>query len=1110
MKTILFLVKSKCLFICFLLIPFVFFGQSTIGTYQFQDNLLADEAGKPPLKYYSSANVQITPPNGPVKYVNQYAFFGGSRMLETNDNGSYVEVTLNTTGLNNINISFTGEMLESFFGSRETGRLSLFVDYTGTGSSFGSTLLNIDLDTNSGFLGIYDADTKNVTLPAVADNNPNLLIRIKVAGINGQASGLNGQIRIDNLVITSKSPKINVFGYNTSNTLQSLPVNAPAATLYGTDFGIVITDDPNASTKTFRIRNTGAEVLQISNISFSGTNAADFSQVPNPATPQPEPVPTSPINSFPATVGIGAFREFIVKFNPSSDGKRTAQLNIYSNANPSPYSYFVEGRGATCKTRDLILSRNTMEVAQPIEGFLNATIVSGLFNKISGTSQPGRHVPLTDNQLFGQNNNIGSNFKLFKSSDNSWYTSGNAIVEFGPVDVTTEKGVYISFNLAAVGTATDTDFNNGDYVELQVLKPGTTNGWSSELRIAADGINNNLSNEDTRYNFGADATASTFYDGNNSAQIFTNGSGVPNKYAKVELKLPGSANFQNLSFRIVSNNSGNGKLWLIDDIAVYSANAVFRKWSSTGWQNAANNPASSPNKNIKALIDFPYKTVTDGDFTACECEVNPAYSVIINPGGVITLQNKLTNKGSFTIESDGNLLQVEDDVINTGQIVVERSVNDMNNLSTKMDYVYWSSPVVGQNLQSFSPGTPASNILQYKESTDYFVTSYDGAFKPAKGYAIRAEGGLADGYAKVYKFIGVPNNGDYKIAITKSPNTGATVHGYNLIGNPYPSNINFDQLFANNSSLINNTAWFWKNNSFTPNQQGQGYTGNNYMVYNGTGGSMPGVTGIVKVGQGFLVQKKNLGLDSLILKNSYGPTKHLRVFTNGTFYQRNSESKNRFWLKLISPGDVENTQLIGYIEGATDDFEIDYDAEAFGLSSNLFYSLLENKTLLIQGRASQFKIEDQIKLGVNFFQNGSYKIELEQPEGIFANGQAIYLKDKQTGTITNLSEGSYTFEANQGENTERFEIIYQSETLLVTNQKVKSTVEVYRDGDRFVIRSPKNIGMVEVYDLSGKMIAVLKADNKQVVVDASFITKGMYVLRIKMIDGEITNKKILK
>jgi len=135
MKTILFLVKSKCLFICFLLIPFVFFGQSTIATYQFQDNLQADEAGKPPLKYYSSANVQITPPNGPVKYVNQYAFFGGSRMLETNDNGSYVEVTLNTTGLNNINISFTGEMLESFFGSRETGRLSLFVDYTGTGSS---------------------------------------------------------------------------------------------------------------------------------------------------------------------------------------------------------------------------------------------------------------------------------------------------------------------------------------------------------------------------------------------------------------------------------------------------------------------------------------------------------------------------------------------------------------------------------------------------------------------------------------------------------------------------------------------------------------------------------------------------------------------------------------------------------------------------------------------------------------------------------------------------------------------------------------------------------------------------------------------------------------
>ncbi|MCZ2396147.1 MAG: T9SS type A sorting domain-containing protein [Chitinophagales bacterium] len=42
------------------------------------------------------------------------------------------------------------------------------------------------------------------------------------------------------------------------------------------------------------------------------------------------------------------------------------------------------------------------------------------------------------------------------------------------------------------------------------------------------------------------------------------------------------------------------------------------------------------------------------------------------------------------------------------------------------------------------------------------------------------------------------------------------------------------------------------------------------------------------------------------------------------------------------------------------------------------------------------------------------------------------------------------------------------------------------------------------------MITVLKANNNQAVLNASFFTKGMYVLRIKTTDGEITNKKVVK
>jgi hypothetical protein len=62
--------------------------------------------------------------------------------------------------------------------------------------------------------------------------------------------------------------------------------------------------------------------------------------------------------------------------------------------------------------------------------------------------------------------------------------------------------------------------------------------------------------------------------------------------------------------------------------------------------------------------------------------------------------------------------------------------------------------------------------------------------------------------------------------------------GYNLIGNPYPSNINFDDLYASNSTKMYATAYFWTNNDMTvTQQQGSGYSGNNYAIYNLTGGT---------------------------------------------------------------------------------------------------------------------------------------------------------------------------------------------------------------------------------------------------------------------------------
>jgi len=388
----------------------------------------------------------------------------------------------------------------------------------------------------------------------------------------------------------------------------------------------------------------------------------------------------------------------------------------------------------------------------------------------------------------------------------------------------------------------------------------------------------------------------------------------------------------------------------------------------------------------------------------------------------------------------------------------------------RLDYNYWASPVKGQQLKAFSPGTMASRFLVYDEKDDFFypiTNTYnfgmnkDGIFESeAKGYAIRANNSYpaatpttpAPSQLFEGKFTGIPNNGVITFPLQ------ATRNGYNLIGNPYASNLDFDTLFNNNSANINYIAYFWTNVNPNPAMQGQGYPGNgftnNYAVLNGTGGvpatgtAAPGggtkvPNQFVKVGQGFIVKAKNAA--DLQFKNAVRTNNSTSVFFN-----KNGSTPDRYWLNLQTPLEVVTTQLIGYLPQATNGFELDYDAPLMVLGSDAFYSVLDNRKLAIQGKAP-FVNTDVVSLGSSQYEAGNYTISLGDKEGIFANGQQVYLKDKQTGILTNLSENSYTFIASKGLTEGRFEIVYQPEYVLANDASGKDGLVVYRDGGDFVI-----------------------------------------------------------
>ena len=122
------------------------------------------------------------------------------------------------------------------------------------------------------------------------------------------------------VVASVNNASINVTGNATAITNGSITTS----TLNWTDFGAT------NSTRTFTINNTGAGILSLGTITFSGVNASEFT------------VTTAPSNS----VGPSSSTTFVVTFNPASAGTRNATISIVNNdTSNNPYVFAIKGTG---------------------------------------------------------------------------------------------------------------------------------------------------------------------------------------------------------------------------------------------------------------------------------------------------------------------------------------------------------------------------------------------------------------------------------------------------------------------------------------------------------------------------------------------------------------------------------------------------------------------------------------------------------------------------------------------------------------------------------------------------------------------------------------------
>ena len=507
-----------------------------------------------------------------------------------------------------------------------------------------------------------------------------------------------------------------------------------------------------------------------------------------------------------------------------------------------------------------------------------------------------------------------------------------------------------------------------------------------------------------------------------------------------------------------------------------SANVVIQSVTTNIWDGFVwtNGP---PTSTEKMVFNADYESTSD--LIACSCQVNSGATVEINTGNTLTILNALTVNpgGALTFDDDASLVQINDSALNSGNIIYERETTPLK----QYDYTYWSSPVVSAPLSQL-----ATNSLFYSFSptiNNWVFQTGETTMVPGVGYIGRAPGGLTYSPTQIVEteFEGVPNNGVITTPIVKS------MGSYNLIGNPYPSAIDADLFIIENASITNGTLYFWTHNTANTNNV---YNGNDYAKYNLTGalrtttvaingGTAP--NGKIAAGQGFFIETKTGladGTYSAVFNNAMRVAGNNVQFFRGAAATTNTNSisqgleRHRVWLSLQSSLGAYNQMLLGYIEGATNDFDSLFDGKTMAVGNSVsIYTMNGEDDLAIQGKSLPFSETDSIPIGYSTTVNGELSINLDDFDGVFTS-QNIYLLDKINDTLHDLKTAPYTFVTTSGNFNNRFELRFINEALSTIIPTITDNdIKVIAKNHQLEVLSPAMaISKIEVYDILGKLL----------------------------------------
>lgn len=519
--------------------------------------------------------------------------------------------------------------------------------------------------------------------------------------------------------------------------------------------------------------------------------------------------------------------------------------------------------------------------------------------------------------------------------------------------------------------------------------------------------------------------------------------------------------------------------------------------SSSNWETSVNGTHSwvvansIPDNNSAGVTVLNTNTITTSTNTNIQAlTINSGGTLIVDTDKQLTA-GTLTNNGTLTLKSGATALTTT--ISGSGITNVEQS------LTSGRQWWYLSSPLSGAYTGTVFSG---SQVGIYDEDAFNYTAPFASStlMSPGLGHVVK----FPNTDARTITFTGgLLNNGDITIAPTRTGTANAK-RGFNLIGNPYPSYIDWDLLYDPASATnMRNAIWFRTWNG----------TAMDFHTYSDGDGVPDQASGKIAPMQGFWVKVHADGSNgSLTFKNAH--RSHKAETGYNPLKVKAADDRQRVRLVLSDGTNTDETLIVGksYASDSQDAYDIEKMSNESADVSEI-YSMIGTETMVINSVAP-ITAGRTVALGIRPTSEKAYSITASQLQNIPTDVRVI-LVDAEAETETELSEGlSYNFVSSAGAVNNRFSIQFRSPgaTTLVDNDS-KNKILVYSNSQQQIeIISTESLPagtQIRVFNAAGQTIAQMQATGNRISIPAS-ISKGVYFCHIENTNQNLQYKVIVR